>query len=332
MRNILSLLLLAAVLGAAQEKRPQPEPEEEAFVVPDHAETPADVLLIMAMARTLDDIQVLLPRFAQQEARKLLKEDREALLDELALGMLGRKYGYQVKVGKETGLVAYAEKDGKTEIELRVFHEVIGGDTAIVLFGLCSPDQPEKCGEERIQAWMRNEDDSWRLLHLVEAKIEMSLDEAEFFDALRSKAMRKREMHAAEHVAALKKALVAYATAFPERGLPLDLTPVIKAQDASVKGVSVPGGLKCRRTRCVGDGYNFAYEPTGAGYVIMARPARYRLTGELSFAVNQSSEVHCTPDERTPGEHDPVVKNNSIEECREAPKDRPPSPDSAQSE
>lgn len=327
MKSILSLLLLAAVICPAQQKSPPPEPEEEAFVVPDRAETPTDVMVIMAMARTLDEVAVILPDFARRESKKLLNDDRDAMLDELALGMLGRAYGYRVKLGTEPGLVAYAEKDGKREIELRVFHELVAGDTAIVFFGLCSPDEPEKCEQERVQAWLRNEDNSWRLLHLVEAKAEMSLDEPQYFDAVRHKAMTKREELAAWRVAELKRVLAAYAAAFPERGLPLDLQPLMKAQQSGTKGVALPNGLKCRQTRCVGGGYNFIYEATGSGYQISARPARYRLSGELSFMATHASEVHCTPDERVPSPRDPVVKNDSSAACRQEPAEERPAPE-----
>lgn len=323
---IISLLWLALLLPLMAQQPPAASAaEEDAFVVPDRAETPSDVLLIMAMARTLEEVEVILPEYARREAKRLYKDDREALLDELALGMLGRRMGYTVKPGEETGLIAYAERDGKRELELRVFHQVIGGDEAVILFGVCHRDKLDECLNDRAQAWVKHEDYGWRLMHIVEAKAELSLDEPEYFQALRDGALGRREERALQTIMAIKAALASYAAKFPERAAPLEIQAVIEAEQkkAEKPGISIERELRCRRNVCVGGGYRYAYEPVGSGYMLSARPARYRVTGELSFMTTDSRDLHCTPDERVPSERDPVAKG-SITSCRETPRDEPP--------
>jgi hypothetical protein len=322
MKNKLFLALLLVFFASlpflsAQEPKDTAEQEED-HIIPDRAEVPGDVALIMALARTLDEIAVLLPEAGKKQARKLYKDDRETLLDELALGNLGRRAGYTVRRGKEPGVVAYAEKDGKREIELRVFHEIIAGDSAILFMGLCTV--AEGCPDERIQAWLKNEDNSWRLIHLAEIKTEMNLDEAAFFDHVREKAIEKREERAARIMSEFQSSLAKYTEAYPERGIPSDLQPLLDSVD-SVKGVSIDSVLRCRRSRCVGEGYVFTYESTGTGYQISAQPSRRNVTGVLSLWMSHSSQIHCTPDERIPSERDPIVKGQSITACRQAPKD-----------
>jgi len=319
---LLAFLALPLSLIAQEPNAPKvPEEQEEDHIIPDRAEVPSDVALIMALARTLDEIAVLLPEAGKKQARKLYKDDRETLLDELALGNLGRRAGYTVRRGKEPGLVAYAEKDGKREIELRIFHEIIAGDSAILFMGLCNVGGT--CPDERIQAWLKNEDNSWRLVHLAEIKTEMNLDEAAFFDRVREKAIEKREERAARIMSELQSSLAKYTEAYPERGIPSDLEPLVDSVD-SLKGVSIDSALRCRRLRCVGEGYVFNYESSGTGYQMSAQPSRLNVTGVLSFWMSSSSEIHCTTDDRIPSERDPIVKGQSITACRQTPKEEPP--------
>jgi hypothetical protein len=283
--------------------------------------TPQQALVEILLATQPEIVEKHLPESIRQELRHLDPDDRRECESQLLIGNAFRQNGTSMKPPDDGhALLVMQAKDSDEKSELRVQRELTGGDTAFLEVVVDHHDR----GRQDFLIWMQLEDGEWRVTELQFLRFAMLIDDAGFLDQFRRTKQKQNEAAAVARLRTLQYALQAYASAYPEVGLPNDLAvlaapakdvpqnPAVQASEEDeeqgserdVQLSSEYAGLvdsSMASNESVERGYRFQYTlrrgGTDGAYIILARPLHFQ-KGARSFYTDESGVVRSTDENR----------------------------------